>query len=227
MTRDIQRFLLATLADDDNQNYNNNSHNDEVKVDCSNSISNDDEWKGTIQLQQGVHKQDIESNYMSLSVSVSVSSECPTNEAGPRKEVIRGWKENIVRLSCAHTHAFRHQMRPNCKMDGSNTALRDRNRFLTQEEQRKLIKCKNPANSILFMASRILGSAHKGHLIETYSMIHAQKLIDLLCEIQTAAERIHNTSLPLAYSLLVHRTSFLYVLLVPFAIVDTVGWWTP
>jgi predicted membrane chloride channel (bestrophin family) len=244
VTRDIQRFLLATLADDDNQNYNNNSHHndDDVEVDCSNlnsnSISNsnkvedvyEDEWKGTIQLQ-GIHKQDIESNYMSLSLSLSLSvsesSESPIDETRPGREVIRGWKQNIVRLSCAHTHAFRHQMRPSCKMDGSNTALRDRNRFLTKEEQRKLIRCKNPANSILFMASQILGSAHKKQLIETYSMIHVQKSIDLLCEIQTAAERIHNTSLPLAYSLLVHRTSFLYVLLVPFAIVDAVGWWTP
>ena len=151
--------------------------------------------------------------------------ECATY--GPREEVIQGWRQNIVRLTCAHTHAFRHQMRPNCEMDGRNTALRDRDRFLTKKEKRKLLHCKNPANSILFMASKILGKAHRANLIDTYSMIHTQKSIDTLCELQTAAERIHNTSLPLAYSLLVHRTSFLYVLLVPFAIVETVGWWTP
>ncbi len=196
----------------------NSNSGEEIRIECSNSSV--EEWNGQIQLQNFAGK-DIESNYTSLVEEAAITDT-------PRKEVIRGWRQNIVRLSCAHTHSCRHQLRPHCKMDGTiNTALRDRNRFLTQSEQRKLLNCRNPANSILFMASKILGSAHKSKLIETYSMIHVQTTIDKLCEIQTACERIHNTSLPLAYSLLVHRTSVLYVLLVPFAIVENVGWWTP
>jgi putative membrane protein len=58
-------------------------------------------------------------------------------------------------------------------------------------------------------------------------MIHVQNILNSMCEIQTACERIQNTSLPLAYSLLVHRTSVMYVLLVPFAIAPNIGWWTP
>lgn len=185
-----------------------------------------EEWTGQIQLKHCSKKNDIESNDNNNNYT-SLTQVSASGDDGPRKEVINGWRENIVRLSCAHTHSFRHQMRPNCKMDGIHTALRDRNRFLTQNEQRKLLNCRNPANSILFMASKILGSAHRSKQIDTYSMIHVQGMIDKLCEIQTACERIHNTSLPLAYSLLVHRTSVLYVLLVPFAIVDNVGWWTP
>lgn len=238
MTRDIQRFLLATIEDDKSQT-------DEVKIDDSNS--KEDEWKGVIQLheegQQEKHgeddsnskddewkdvielheegqqeKQGDESNYLSLAQSLT---------GGIRKEIILGWRQNIIRLSCAHTHAFRHQMRPKCEMDGRNSALRDRNRFLTQSEQTELLPCRNQGNSILFMAAKILGKAHRENRIDTYSMIHAQGLLDSLCTIQTACERIHNTSLPLAYSLLVHRTAFIYVVLIPFAIVESMGWWTP
>lgn len=170
------------------------------------------------QLDEEKGPQCEEWNYVSLNGST-------TN--GANRETIDGWRQNIVRLSCAHTHAFRYQMRPLCEMDGANSAIKDRNRFLTQKEQKHLSNSRNPANSILFMAAKILGKAHRANLIDTYSMIHVQTSLDALCEVQTACERIHNTSLPLAYSLLVHRTSFLFVLLVPFAIVEQAGWWTP
>jgi len=112
-------------------------------------------------------------------------------------------------------------------MDGTNTALCDRNRFLSKGDQAYLGKCKNPANSILLMAAKVLGEAHTYGKIDTYSMIHVQNQLDSLCNIQTACERIHNTSMPLAYSLLVNRTSVLYVVLIPFAIAGLAGWWTP
>ncbi len=190
------------------------------EIDIEDPNSKDEHWKGLIQLDEECHQSlDLETSYEPISIS--------TPSGGRRREAIYGWRQNIVRLTCAHTHAFRHQMRPKCSMDGINTAERDRDRFLTPDEQKQLLRCRNVANSILFMASKILGKAHKENLIDTYSMIHAQKSIDSLCEIQTSCERIYNTSLPLAYSLLVYRTTTLYVALVPFAIAETVGWWTP
>jgi hypothetical protein len=234
VTRDIARFLLATMGEDQDQDQNqdnrghshgHDNHSQELKIDphsTNPTESHENEWVGVIQFEEGEESKDTEAN-----VETNYTSLTEFTVDGHRKEVIHGWRQNIVRLTCAHTHAFRHQMRPSCEMDGRNTALRDRNRFLTKNEQRQLLHCRNPANSVLFMTSKILGSAHKAKLIDTYSMIHIQKSIDTLCEIQTACERIQNTTLPLAYSLLVHRTSFLYVLLVPFAIVESVGWWTP
>lgn len=138
-----------------------------------------------------------------------------------------GWRQDIIRLSMAQTHAFRAQMRPYCRMDGLVQAQQDRDRFLTDKERLLVTKSKNPANAILHLAGTILGRAHRQGDIDSYSMVQAGKLIDRLCDIQTACERIHNTSLPLAYSLLVHRSVTVYVLLAPFAIVESMGWWTP
>lgn len=40
-------------------------------------------------------------------------------------------------------------------------------------------------------------------------------------------ERIRNTPLPFAYTLLVHRTAYLFCFLMPFSSVDVLGWGTP
>ena len=44
---------------------------------------------------------------------------------------------------------------------------------------------------------------------------------------QAACERIATTPLPYVYSLLVFRTTYLYVLLIPLAMLDSAGWLTP
>ena len=44
---------------------------------------------------------------------------------------------------------------------------------------------------------------------------------------QAGCERLASTPLPFVYSLLVLRTSYLYCLLLPFALIDTAGWFAP
>jgi putative membrane protein len=43
----------------------------------------------------------------------------------------------------------------------------------------------------------------------------------------TACERIKNTPIPFSYTLLLHRTAYLYCFLLPFGLVDTIGYLTP
>ncbi len=44
---------------------------------------------------------------------------------------------------------------------------------------------------------------------------------------QAGCERIANTPLPYVYSLLIYRTTYVYCLLLPLALVGTAGWMTP
>jgi putative membrane protein len=136
------------------------------------------------------------------------------------------WRRRIILLAMAQTHALRSQLRPSCKSD-EIPAFQDRDRFLENELSsciEQIVKSQNPASAILMRASQILG---KESGLSTYSLIHASTLIDRVSDIQTSCERIHNTTLPFAYSLLVHRTSFMFVYLSPFAIASSMGWWTP
>ncbi|MGH8492128.1 MAG: bestrophin family protein [Moraxellaceae bacterium] len=68
--------------------------------------------------------------------------------------------------------------------------------------------------------------------------LHHDELSDILYEglnarllamasIQAACERIRNTPTPFAYSLLLHRTAWLFCLLLPFGLVSVIGIMTP
>lgn len=240
VTRDLARFLVGTMADEE-QTTDTTCGKDDAAGNRNKVLKS----LTTVATQESSlsqigsiveEEEDVENNYCQAMQSEphaiawtnardGSKDICKRND--PRLNKYSSWQAHIICLSVAHSHAFRYQMRPSCKSDGSTTALHDRNRFLNPEEQRYLLQCKNNANTILLLASKILGKAHKEGKIDTYSMIHVQNILNSMCEIQTACERIQNTSLPLAYSLLVHRTSVLYVLLVPFAIAPNIGWWTP
>jgi putative membrane protein len=45
--------------------------------------------------------------------------------------------------------------------------------------------------------------------------------------VQAGCERIASTPIPFAYTLLLHRTAYLYCLLLPFGLVDLIGVMTP
>lgn len=126
----------------------------------------------------------------------------------------------------AQTHALRAQLRPYCQQDGDNQAVRDRDRFLTLAERTSVANARNAANTLLQIAGTAIGGAYSSGTIDSIAVVQCGQLVDSFCAIQTACERIHNTSLPIAYSLLVHRTAFLYTVLAPFAMVSIMGWWT-
>ncbi len=48
-----------------------------------------------------------------------------------------------------------------------------------------------------------------------------------MAAVAAACERIKHTPIPFPYSLLLHRTAWLYCFLLPFGLVDTVGYMTP
>ncbi len=51
--------------------------------------------------------------------------------------------------------------------------------------------------------------------------------IDQLGVILGACERIKNTPIPFTYTVLLHRTAYLYCFLLPFGLVDSLGFMTP
>lgn len=57
-----------------------------------------------------------------------------------------------------------------------------------------------------------------------YSLL--EQRLAILSGVQGGCERIKFTPLPFAYSLLLHRTAYLFCLLLPFALANNLGWWT-
>lgn len=65
-----------------------------------------------------------------------------------------------------------------------------------------------------------------GELSEWRYMLLADHLTGLT-QAQATCERIKNTPLPFPYTLLLHRTIYLFCILLPFAMAEPLGWLTP
>ena len=56
---------------------------------------------------------------------------------------------------------------------------------------------------------------------------HMERGLDELSAALGGCERIANTPLPFTYSVILHRSVYFYCMLLPFGLVDSIGWMTP
>lgn len=75
--------------------------------------------------------------------------------------------------------------------------------------------------------ARSLGEAKKGSALDGFGAKALSERLASMALAQAGCERIATTPLPFVYSLLVHRTSLLYCLLVPLGVMNVAGWMTP
>jgi putative membrane protein len=98
---------------------------------------------------------------------------------------------------------------------------------LLPEEHAALTMSRNPPNLLLeFFSADIAAVLAAGRL----SPQMAQTLEDRVQSLSAAfasAERTKVTPMPFVYTLLVHRTAYLFCFLLPFGLADSSGYWTP
>ncbi|MEO7335444.1 MAG: bestrophin family ion channel [Caldimonas sp.] len=129
-------------------------------------------------------------------------------------------RTRMIRRAIAFAHALRHQLR---RSDPSN----------------EMAKWLDPSEAAEFESSRLgtdyllrRQSADIGRWLRTGSLTapiaaEMDKSLAILAAAQAGCERIQTTPIPFAYTLLLHRTAFLYCFLLPFGLVDTIGFMTP
>lgn len=83
-----------------------------------------------------------------------------------------------------------------------------------------------PEAMLRLMALELAGLLQTGALHPQLYQPFSERLAGMTA-VQAACERIGNTPLPFAYTLLVHRTATLFCVLLPFGLYSTVGWGTP
>lgn len=83
-----------------------------------------------------------------------------------------------------------------------------------------------PEAAMTAMNTRLARAFQSGKLDGFGAQILSARLSDMGLA-QAGAERIAGTPLPYAYSMLVYRTSWLYCLLLPFALLEGAGWLAP
>lgn len=129
-------------------------------------------------------------------------------------------KQKIIKLISAFCWSLNYQLR-----DKSGTEHLSR---LLSPEQIDQLKNKKFIPSIIlgFIADWLNEQNKKGN-IDTIVMTSMDHQLNQFSNISGGCERIYNTPLPFAYSILLHRTVYLYCFWLPFGLVDSLGWMMP
>ncbi len=119
----------------------------------------------------------------------------------------------------AFAHALRSQLR-----DARDGEAHD---WMPAEEWNRVAQSRSRPDAISLAQAEELGRLlRQGELSDVLYRLFSDRLL-AMTGIQTACERLRSTPTPFTYTLLLHRTAWLFCLLLPFGMVGTVGLATP
>lgn len=129
-------------------------------------------------------------------------------------------RRELLTRTLAHAHLLRGQLR-------QEDVRADLPKALSAPLLEHALRTRNPADSMLQKAGEVLAEAHKAGDLDSIAAAALDRHLHGLAGIQAASERIATTPLPFAYTLLAHRTAYVYCYLLPFGLVGVAGWFTP
>jgi putative membrane protein len=83
------------------------------------------------------------------------------------------------------------------------------------------------SGQILLQVAQLCSSLNESGVINDWRYTLLANHLTSLTHAQAVCERIKNTPLPFPYTLLLHRTIYLFCILLPFAMAEPLGWLTP
>nr|WP_199045166.1 bestrophin family protein [Dyella sp. ASV24] len=129
-------------------------------------------------------------------------------------------RERMVHRLIAFAHALRHHLRGTSPGD-------EVSRWLTSEDQAALAGRPNPPNVLLGLIGQDYAQLHREGRLDAILLASIDAQVTRASYVLGGCERIQGTPIPFAYILLLHRTVYIYCLLLPFCLIGSVGWVTP
>ncbi|RJF54516.1 ibestrophin [Serratia inhibens] len=128
--------------------------------------------------------------------------------------------DEIAKYLIAFSWSLKHQLRNTDPTD-------DLYRILPREAFSEVIASPMPTNRVLLLLGNEIGKLRlEGKLSDvTYRMLDNK--LDELAHVLGGCERIANTPVPFAYTLILQRTVYLFCSLLPFALVSDLHYMTP
>lgn len=121
----------------------------------------------------------------------------------------------------AWAHALRHQLR------GSDPGPELRALLPAGAGLVSVLSARQPAEALLRQLGGGLGAALREGRVPPALGAEIDRGLVGLARVQAGCERIRGTPIPFAYTLLLHRTASVYCFLLPFGLIDQLGWMTP
>lgn len=97
---------------------------------------------------------------------------------------------------------------------------------MPEERYNKLTMKNHPPLEVAFWIGDYLQHQYNRKCIDSFQLSAMQELLNSLVDNLGACERIVLTPIPLAYAIHLKQLLLLYYLLLPFQIVESLGWWT-
>jgi putative membrane protein len=130
-----------------------------------------------------------------------------------------GWRDQIVRRTAAFSHAARMSLR------GDRTP-KDVGRLLGAEAE-PLIAADHMPTAVALLIGESVREARDRLDLDGFTLLRIDSERAGLIDDIGGCERIIKTRLPLAYRVEIRRILILFVLAIPFALVDRLDWFTP
>ena len=177
-----------------------------------NNAAYDRFWEGRKLWGELVHK------------SRSWSRQCQSLIAGEEPAHARlGLTDTRVRMvyrAIAFAHALRCHLR-------DRKAAPELQNLLLPAEWHQVNASSNKPDFLMQQMGADLGQCLKDGRLDACLAASLDDTLSALTAAAAGCERIKGTPIPFSYTLLLHRTAYLYCFLLPFGLVDTIGFMTP
>ncbi len=120
--------------------------------------------------------------------------------------------------------AFTQSMVPHLRPDDGQAKA---HKWLNSNEQAAFTASRNGPDFILRKIGGILAELRGAGRIDAIDFQTLDETVKSLSEVQAASERLRFTPVPFGYTLLLHRTAYLFCFFIPFGFADMLGWGTP
>jgi putative membrane protein len=126
----------------------------------------------------------------------------------------------MIRRAIAYAHALRHRLR-------RSEPAPDLVPWLEAAEWERVRLLPNLPHALMLEMGADLALCLRERRIDPCLAPSIDASLSAMTGVAAACERIHGTPIPFSYSLLLHRTAYLYCVLLPFGLVDAIGDLTP
>ena len=127
----------------------------------------------------------------------------------------------MISRAMAYAYALRNRLR------GSSADAGLERSWLRPAELAALQRSTNAPAALMMGMGEDLGLCVRQGRVDPCLAASIDDTLSHMVATAVACDRIRNTPIPFSYTLLLHRTAYLYCFLLPFGLVDTIGFVTP
>jgi len=126
----------------------------------------------------------------------------------------------MIYRTIAFSHALRHLLR-------NTDASAELKPLLAPNEWQQIARSTNIPDYLMHQMGNDLQLCLRKKTIDGCLAANIDSTMSSMIAAAAACERIKSTPIPFSYTLMLHRTAYLYCFLLPFGLVDTIGFMTP